>query len=208
MTTPDIAPCRVVLSSRNAKKIGEVLDLLAPYAINVVGVSKFPEVGEIEETGTTFLENASLKATTVARQLREWVIAEDSGLCVDALDGAPGLHSARFAGEQGADEANNRLLLEKLRNVPPERRTAHYRCTVVLSNPEGSIVCWAEGRCGGVILEDYRGQQGFGYDPLFLIPELHRTFGELPPVVKRHISHRARAFERFIPQLVDHLRGA
>lgn len=193
---------RLVLSSRNRKKIGEVLELLAPHGIEVIGVDQFPQVGEVEEDADSFFGNAAKKATEVARQLGEWVLAEDSGLCVDYLKGAPGIHSARYAGEQGNDEANNQKLLAALQDVPPERRTAHYRCCAVLSDPHGEVRAQSEGRCQGLILKEYRGEHGFGYDPLFLIPEYHSTFGELAPAVKRHISHRAKAFERLIPQLL------
>ncbi len=197
MTFPEI-----VLSSRNAKKIGEIAELLAPFQIPVRGVKDFPEVGEVEEDGDSFAANAAKKATVVARQLDRWVLAEDSGLCVDALGGAPGIYSARFAGTQGDDAANNAKLLTDLAAVPTERRTAYYVCSAVLSDPTGTVRVQAEGRCHGRILTDFHGENGFGYDPLFLVPEYHRTFGELPAAVKRHISHRAKAFERLLPAIV------
>lgn len=193
---------QIVLSSRNPKKIGEIAELFEPYGINLIGVSEFPNVGEVVEDGDSFAANAGKKASEVARTLNQWVIAEDSGLCVDALGGAPGIHSARYAGEQGADAANNEKLLRELENTPNEKRTAHYICYAVLSDPRGQIQLSAEGRCGGLILRDYHGDHGFGYDPLFMVPEYHRTFGQLAPAVKRHISHRAKAFERLIPQVV------
>ncbi len=192
----------IILSSRNAKKIGEIAELLAPFRIPVRGVSDFPEVGEVEEDGDTFAANAARKATVVARQLQRWVLAEDSGLCVDALGGAPGIYSARFAGTQGDDAANNAKLLTDLAAVPTDRRTAYYVCSAVLSDPTGTVRLTAEGRCHGRILTDFRGANGFGYDPLFFVPEYHRTFGELPAAVKRHISHRAKAFERLLPAIV------
>lgn len=198
----------LVLASRNKKKIGEVLELLAPFGIEVVGVDQFPEMHEVEEDGATFEANAAKKARETALKLGRWTIAEDSGLCVDALHGAPGVYSARFAGEQGKDDANNLKLLEELAAVPEHQRTAHYTCYAALSDPDGKIRAEAEGQCGGRILREFRGQNGFGYDPLFLVPEYHRTFGELDPAVKRHISHRARAFEKFIPKVVQVLRAA
>jgi len=197
---------RLVLSSRNQKKIGEVLELLAPWGIEVVGVDQFPSVGEVEEDGDTFLANASKKATEVARQVNAWVLAEDSGLCVDALNGAPGVVSARYAGTQGNDAANNEKLLQELAAVPTEQRTAYYLCCAVVSDPQGNVQVVSEGRCRGRILREHKGTNGFGYDPLFLVPEYHKTFGELPPAVKRHISHRAKAFERLIPDLVRVLK--
>lgn len=192
----------IVLSSRNAKKIGEIAELLAPYDIPVKGVSDFVEVAEVEEDGDSFAANAAKKATEVALQLNRWVLAEDSGLCVDALGGAPGILSARYAGTQGDDAANNAKLLDALETVPNEKRTAYYVCYAVLSDPQGTIRLQAEGRCHGRILREFHGENGFGYDPLFLVPEFHQTFGELPAAVKRHISHRAKAFERLLPQIV------
>ena len=193
---------KIVLSSRNKKKIGEIAELFAPHGIVLVGVDQFPQVAEVIEDGDSFAANAAKKAVEVAIQLNQWVIAEDSGLCVDALGGAPGIYSARYAGEQGADENNNEKLLRELASVPSEKRTAYYACYAVLSDPSGQVRLSSEGRCRGRILTEYRGEHGFGYDPLFLVPEFHQTFGQLTPAVKRHISHRAKAFERLIPQIL------
>jgi XTP/dITP diphosphohydrolase len=193
---------QIVLGSRNRKKIGEIAELFAPYGIELIGVSEFPHVAEVVEDGDTFAANAGKKASEVAVALNRWVIAEDSGLCVDALGGAPGIYSARYAGEQGSDSANNEKLLSELAAVPTDKRTAYYVCYAVLSDPTGQIRLSAEGRCHGRILREYHGDHGFGYDPLFLVPEYHQTFGQLTPAVKRHISHRAKAFERMIPQVV------
>lgn len=193
---------QIVLSSRNQKKIGEIAELMAPHGIELIGVESFPDVPEVEEDGDSFAANAAKKATEVAKRLGAWVIAEDSGLCVDALGGAPGIYSARYAGEQGADESNNQKLLSELSAVPAEQRTAYYVCYAVLSDPTGVIRLESEGRCGGRILSEYHGSHGFGYDPLFLVPEYHQTFGQLSSAVKRHVSHRAKAFERLIPRIV------
>lgn len=192
----------IVLGSRNQKKIGEIRELLAPYGIPVIGVDQFPDAGEVVEDGDSFAANAGKKARETALATGHWAIAEDSGLCVDALHGAPGIYSARFAGPQGDDAANNEKLLAELSAVPTEKRMAHYVCHAVLADPTGALRASAEGRCGGRILSEYRGTNGFGYDPLFLVPEYHLTFGELPAVVKRHVSHRAKAFERLLPQIV------
>lgn len=192
----------MVLGSRNQKKIGEIAELFAPHGIDLVGVSQFPHVPEVVEDGDSFQANAAKKATEVARKLNRWVIAEDSGLCVDALKGAPGVDSAVYAGVHGADAANNEKLLSELASVPTEKRSAYYVCYAVLSDPSGQIRLSSEGRCGGLILREYHGDHGFGYDPLFLVREYHLTFGQLSPAVKRHISHRAKAFERLIPQIV------
>jgi XTP/dITP diphosphohydrolase len=174
----------------------------------VRGVADFPNVPEVVEDGDSFATNAAKKASEVARQLTQWVIGEDSGLMVDALQGAPGIYSARYAGEPGNDERNNAKLMHELANVPEAKRTAHYVCSVALSDPSGQVRLQVEATCGGRIIMEPRGTNGFGYDPYFLVPEYHRTFGELDAAVKRHISHRARAFERFIPKLLAILRGA
>lgn len=192
----------IVLGSRNQKKIGEIRELLAPYSIPVIGVDQFPNLIDVVEDGDSFAANAEKKARETAIATQHWAIAEDSGLCVDALKGAPGIYSARYAGTQGADAANNEKLLTELANVPKEKRTAYYVCHAVLADPSGQIRASAEGRCGGRILTDYQGTNGFGYDPLFLVSEYRQTFGELPAVVKRHISHRAKAFERLLPLLL------
>ena len=192
---------RIVLGTNNQKKLAELLELLTPFGIELKCLKDFENSIDVEETGTTFIENATLKAVEQAKILNEWVIGEDSGLCVDALDGAPGLYSARFSGTHGDNEANNALLLEKLDGVPRDKRTAHYICTMALSDPDGNIITTAEGKCCGLIREKAAGDGGFGYDPLFEIPEFHKTFGELKPSVKSLLSHRARAMRMFVRNL-------
>ncbi len=192
----------IVLGSRNQKKVGEIRELLTTYAIPVIGVDQFPDVPDVIEDGDSFQANAEKKARETALATQHWTLAEDSGLCVDALKGAPGIYSARYAGQHKADDANNQKLLSELANVPLDKRTAYYVCYAVLSDPTGTIRAAAEGRCGGRILAEYHGENGFGYDPLFFVPEYHQTFGELAAVVKRHVSHRAKAFERLLPQIV------
>lgn len=192
----------VVLGSRNRKKIQEMAELLLPFGIRLTGIQDFADVPEVVEDGDSFAANAEKKARETAVAVSQWVIAEDSGLCVDFLNGAPGIYSARFAGTQGDDEANNQKLLAELQDVPLEQRGAHYVCHAVVADPQGQIRARAEGRCYGRMQTQYHGDHGFGYDPLFLVREYHRTFGELDAAVKRHISHRAKAFERLIPQLL------
>jgi XTP/dITP diphosphohydrolase len=193
---------RIVLASRNAKKAGEISDLLTPHGFEVVPVTQFPDVPDVVEDGDTFAANAAKKATEVAMALKHWVIGEDSGLCVDALKGAPGIYSARYSGHQGDDEANNDKLLAELSDTADPQRGAGYVCSVALSNPHGHVMIALEGTCRGRMTRERQGTGGFGYDPLFLVREYHRTFGQLSPVVKQRISHRARAFARFIPQLM------
>jgi XTP/dITP diphosphohydrolase len=193
----------LVLASRNAKKRKEMESLVAPLGIVVRSFDDFPAAPDVEETGSTFAENAALKASTVAQAIGRWTLADDSGIAVDALDGAPGVYSARFAGEQGDDDANNAKLLELLRNVPDELRGAAFVCHLALADPAGEIRLSVEKRCRGMIVHGLHGTGGFGYDPLFLIPEYHRTFGELGPATKNLISHRARAFAKLLPQLAS-----
>jgi XTP/dITP diphosphohydrolase len=206
MSAPEPA-LRLVVASRNRKKTCEIRDLLAPYRIEVVGISEIAGVPDVVEDGHTFAENAAKKASQTARTLSLWTVGEDSGLEVAALAGAPGIYSARFSGPNATDESNNAKLMSELSAVPDERRNARYVCNAALADPTGEIRLQVEAYCHGRITREARGANGFGYDPYFLIPEYHRTFGELSPAVKRHLSHRARAFERLIPQLVRLLGG-
>jgi len=192
----------LVLGTNNNKKRKELEYLLAEHPVQLVTLGDFENSIEVEETGTTFRENAILKATEQAKNLNNWVLGEDSGISVMALDGAPGVYSARFSGEQATDQSNNELLLEKLAATKGNGRTAWYTCYMALSDPEGNVRAEAEGRCYGRILEQPFGSGGFGYDPLFEIPEYHLTFGQLGDRVKSVLSHRARASRRFIPQLL------
>ena len=192
----------IVLASRNNKKAREVAELLAPAGFHVVPVTEFPDVPEVVEDGNTFAANAAKKATEVARALGQWVIGEDSGLKVDALNGEPGIYSARYSGENATDESNNAKLIEALNGIAEEKRSAGYVSSLALSNPSGEVRLAVEGTCRGRIIDEPRGSNGFGYDPYFLIPEFHRTFGELSTLVKHKLSHRARAFAQFTPQLV------
>ncbi len=192
----------LVVGSRNRKKIGEIRALLEPHGIVVLGIAEFADCPEVVEDGETFAENAAKKARETARQIGCWVLGEDSGICVDALDGAPGVYSARFAGEDATDDENNEKLIAALQDVPESRRGACYVCSVALAEPGGEIALRVEAKCRGRIATAAAGENGFGYDPYFVIPELHRTFGQLSPLVKRQLSHRARAFGRLIPRLV------
>lgn len=191
-----------VLASRNEKKSREIAELLEPHDVRVVSVREFDNVSEVIEDGETFADNAAKKARETARLLKQWVIGEDSGLRVDALDGRPGVYSARYSGEGATDASNNAKLLQELANISPERRGAQYVCNVALSDPAGEIRLQVEATCRGRITDVACGDNGFGYDPYFLIPEYHATFGELATIVKQQLSHRARAFCRFIPGLL------
>lgn len=198
----------LVLGTNNAKKRAELVRLLDSSEIELKSLPDFAPVEEAEETGTTFAANAEIKATYYARSLGQWVLAEDSGLSVQALDGAPGVYSARFSGEQATDQSNNDMLLKKLANVPIEQRSAWYTCHIALSDPDGNIHARSEARCYGVILEQPVGEAGFGYDPLFQIPEYQRTFAELGDNVKSVLSHRGRAYRKILPRLLSVIRCA
>jgi XTP/dITP diphosphohydrolase len=191
----------LVLGTRNRKKLGELVELLAPHGFVLKTLDEFPQAIEIEESGKTFAANAALKATLQARNLQQWVLGEDSGLCVDALGGAPGVYSARYAGPNATDATNNSRLLAALKDVPLEKRTACYVSHAVLSDPGGTIRAQAEGRCRGRIRFAEAGSGGFGYDPLFEIVECHQTFGELSPAVKSVLSHRSRAMRQIVRQM-------
>jgi XTP/dITP diphosphohydrolase len=197
------SPPVLVLGTRNRKKAKELVELLAPIGLTINTLADFPNSLEVEETGSSFAANATLKAVTQAKHLGAWVLGEDSGIVVDALQGAPGVYSARYAGPQASDEANNRRLLAELGDTPVERRTAHYRCHVVLSDPRGQPRAESAGVCRGRIRLEPAGKAGFGYDPLFEVIEYHRTFGELGEAVKAVLSHRARAVEQLRPRLME-----
>jgi XTP/dITP diphosphohydrolase len=192
---------RLVIGSRNKKKLLELQDLLGDLGLQLVDLSGWPGLEDVEETGETFEENARLKATAYAKGVGEWVLAEDSGLVVPALKGRPGVYSARYAGTHGDDAANNRKLLAELAPLPDDRRAAYYVCVAALAAPHGEVRAVAEGRCHGAIVKEPRGTGGFGYDPLFEIPEYHQTFGELSLRVKQALSHRARAVIQLRPEL-------
>jgi XTP/dITP diphosphohydrolase len=191
----------LVLGTRNRKKREEIVEILGDLGLEFGDLTRWPDLPEVVEDGTTFEANARKKASETARAVSHWVLGEDSGLVVPALNGRPGVHSARYAGRQGDDAANNARLLAELAPYPDDRRAAYYICSVALAGPQGEVQAVAEGRCHGVIVREERGSGGFGYDPLFLIPEYHRTFGELSPRVKHALSHRARALAKLRPVL-------
>lgn len=196
-------PFELTLGTHNAKKRKELELLLKPYPVKLRSLADIDNSIEVEETGSTFEENAILKAREQAMHLGCWVLGEDSGLSVQALDGAPGIYSARFSGSDATDQTNNAMLLEKLKDVSAAKRTAWYTCHMALSDPQGEIHVNCEARCYGVILKKEFGDAGFGYDPLFLIPEYSMTFGQLGDTFKSLISHRARANRQFVPRLLE-----
>jgi XTP/dITP diphosphohydrolase len=197
----------LVLGTRNPKKREELLAILGDLPLDLRDLTGWPNAPEVVEDGDTFEANARKKAAELARHLGEWVIGEDSGLVVPVLRGRPGVYSARYAGKQGDDAANNRKLLAELAPLPDGPHPAYYVCVAALADPQGNVQAVAEGRCHGVLVQELRGMGGFGYDPLFLIPEYHKTFGELSPTVKHALSHRARALAALRPAIRRLLEG-
>lgn len=192
----------LLIATRNAHKTEEIAAMLRGIC-SVRDLASVPDAPDIEETGATFEENAALKANSISAHTRGWALADDSGLEVDALGGAPGVFSARFAGEPSNDAANNALLLQKLAAAPSVPRSARFRCVLALAR-DGSAVATFSGTVEGSIVRELRGVGGFGYDPLF-IPDGHdRTFGELPAQVKNAISHRSRALSQFRAWIAAH----
>lgn len=188
----------LLLGTSNRKKVIELEAHLIPRGFALKTPAHFSDVIEVEETGSTFIENARLKAIAQARARGMWAIGEDSGLCVPALGGQPGVISARFSGPGATDQSNNEKLLACMSQIEDAKRSGYYVSTVVLSDPEGRIVLESSGECWGRILREPRGSAGFGYDPLFEVLEYHRTFAELGLHVKRAISHRSRALRKFL----------
>jgi XTP/dITP diphosphohydrolase len=192
----------IIIGTHNRKKGAELAELLVPLGFTVVTLDDFPNAIEVVEDGDTFAANAALKATQQAKHLGQWVLADDSGLAVNALGGAPGVYSARFAGPDATDKTNNQKLLADLSKTPLVRRSAHYVCHVTVADPSGTIRAESHGVCHGRIRFEPAGENGFGYDPLFEVVEYHRTFGELGPHVKRALSHRSRALREIVPKLL------
>lgn len=198
----------LLLASQNPGKLNEMRQLVEGLPFRVVGPRELG-IGEApEETGTTFIENATLKALYYAGRSGLTTVADDSGISVDALEGRPGLHSSRFGGEGASDVDRNRLLLEKLKGIPHERRGAHFTSAVVVARGD-TVLFQAQEQVDGFIAEETRGESGFGYDPLFFYPPYGRTFGEVPRTDKDKVSHRGKAFARlrtFLTELVAEAR--
>jgi XTP/dITP diphosphohydrolase len=184
-------PREIVIASKNKGKIREIREIYADLPVSIVEQAGLPDV---VEDGDSFSANARKKAVEIARHTGKWALADDSGLEVDALGGAPGIHSARWSG--GGDEANNDKLLAELRDVPAPARTARYRAVVVVASPDGRVVAEADGSCEGLIGFVRKGTGGFGYDPLFVVPQFGTTMAELPAETKHSISHRGEALRR------------
>lgn len=185
---------RLLVSTRNTHKVDEIRAIMGP-TFTISDLSILPKMEEVEETGSTFEENATLKAVAASRHFEDWVIADDSGLAVDALQGAPGVLSARYSGDGATDVSNNALLLTNLNGVRGRDRLARFHCVIVLARAGRKLAAFA-GSVEGVIINNAKGDGGFGYDPLF-VPDGHcETFAQLPATEKNQLSHRARALEK------------
>ncbi|MEL7563924.1 MAG: XTP/dITP diphosphatase [Dehalobacterium sp.] len=198
---------KIILATGNQGKLNEFCSLTSGYPWTVLSLRDFPHLPLVEETGTTFRENARLKAVSAAQKTGLIVLADDSGLEVDYLGGMPGVYSARFAGEEGNDQKNNEKLLAMLEGVPESLRTARFCCTIAVAHPLGQVE-YCEGFCEGQILTESLGTNGFGYDPIFFLPEFGKAMAQLTMKEKNFISHRGKAFKRVLPILEEILAKA
>ncbi|MEI2326839.1 XTP/dITP diphosphatase [Priestia megaterium] len=191
----------IIIATKNAGKVKDFETLFSPKGFKVKSLLDFPEIEDVEETGVTFAENATLKAEAISSALNKPVIADDSGLAIDSLNGEPGVYSARYAGENKDDNANIEKVLQKLNDVPFEKRTARFHCALAIAVP-GKRTEIVEGTCEGHILEEKRGENGFGYDPIFFVEKWRCSMAELTKEQKNQISHRANALKKLAP-LID-----
>lgn len=186
---------KLVVATKNKKKLEEIKEILKGLNLKIISLADFPKTPRIIENGKTFKENAKKKAVKTARFTKQLTMGEDSGLCVDALGGQPGVYSARFSGNDKSDEKNNLKLLELLQNLPASKRKAHYCCAVALADKNG-LLAVVEGKCNGLIGFEQKGAFGFGYDPLFVIPKYEKTFAQLGAAIKHKMSHRFHALKK------------
>ena len=197
---------KIVFATGNEGKVREVGEMLDGMGIELVSLSDYAHVPEIVEDGKSFLENALKKAKIISEFTGETVLADDSGLQVDVLGGEPGIYSSRYAGESATDEENNTALLTKLKNISLEKRTAFFCCVLVLYRADGRYD-YFEGKWKGQIINERRGNNGFGYDPIFFVPALKKTAAELPAEIKNKVSHRGQAFAKLKKALGGKLKN-
>jgi XTP/dITP diphosphohydrolase len=195
----------ILLATRNPGKLRELRELTADTPLHCICLADLPDLPPAPEPASSFQENARAKALYYAQATRRYCLADDSGLCVDCLGGAPGVHSAHYAGLPPDDAANNRKLLAALVGIPLQRRTARFFCAMAFARP-GQVLCESSGTVEGLIIDQPRGDNGFGYDPLFLIPHLGRTIAELHPKEKNALSHRGKALRAILPQILQWFR--
>lgn len=197
----------ILIATGNPGKLEEIRDVYRDLDVLWQTLADFPDLPPAVEDADTFAENAVIKATHYSRLTNRWALADDSGLEVDALGGAPGVRSARFAGDLRDDNANNERLIRELSHVDPERRTARFRCALALADGD-AILATADGSIEGLIIDDPRGQNGFGYDPHFYVPAHGITTAEMAPKLKNRLSHRGQALAALRPRLEELLRNA
>lgn len=194
----------IIIATHNPGKLREMQALLAPLGFKILSLKDFPEAPNVLEDGATFAENAAIKAKTVAQMTGRPAIADDSGLVVKALGGRPGVFTSRFAGEKTPDRKKCQRLLQEMAGIPEEQREAAFVCAIAVALPEGEVKM-VEGECQGRISFSPRGENGFGFDPIFFVPELGKTMAELEPEVKNQVSHRGRALQKLkliLPQFL------
>ncbi len=197
---------RLLVATSNLKKLKELHELLAGLPVELLSLKDIPGISEVEETGSTFEENAVLKARGYAAQTGLLTMGEDSGICCDALNGDPGVFSARYAGAGKNDDDNNAKLLEVMKHVPEEQRTAYYESAIALAE-SGKLIGVVKGQVHGVIANELHGTGGFGYDPLFYYPPYQKTFGQVSSEMKHKVSHRGKALEEFRKLLAFYFDG-
>lgn len=194
----------LVVATKNKKKLEEIREILKGLNLNITSLADYQNMPRIIENGRTFKENAVKKAVKIACFTKKLTLGEDSGICVNALGGEPGIYSSRFSGKDKNDLKNNLKLLKLLEGLPLNKRKAYYCCAVALADQDG-LVGVVEGKCRGIIGFELRGSFGFGYDPLFIIPKYKKTFAQLGPIIKHKISHRFRALKKAKALLVTYL---
>ena len=192
---------KLLVATHNRGKVREFADMLTEFEVTWASLDDVAVTMDVDETGTTFRENSVLKARAYAAETGMLTLADDSGLEVDGLDGAPGVYTARYGGASLSHRERYELLLENLEGVPWEARTARFRCVITLADPSGEILAEAEGVCEGLIAMSAAGSGGFGYDPVFYLPSLQKTMAEVETAVKHQISHRGLALKALLPQL-------
>jgi XTP/dITP diphosphohydrolase len=203
----EMLPQELLIATRNAGKVREVEPLLEGLPLRLRSLAEFPTVAEVEETGATFAENAALKARGYAAQTHLWTLADDSGLEVDALGGAPGIYSARYGGVGASDSERVVRLLDELSRTGEFRRRARFVCVIAIADSDAKLINTFTGTCEGRIAPAPRGENGFGYDPVFIPDGYEQSFGELSPEIKQQISHRARALNAARSFLVNHFQS-
>jgi XTP/dITP diphosphohydrolase len=187
----------LIVASRNKGKVGEIMELLADLPFKVSSLLDYPHIPDVIEDGKTYRANALKKAREIALATGKMAMSDDSGIEVKALENAPGIYSARFAGEGASEKARNKKLFAMLKGVPSPKRQARYRCVIALVNHKGQELGVVQGTCSGYVTTRDIGKNGFGFDSLFLLKRYNKTFGQLPPALKAKISHRARALKKF-----------